>query len=42
MGKSMSAPSAEFVPLQLETTDISPGSQEIQIEVRRKRRGNPP
>ncbi|SFA98581.1 Transposase and inactivated derivatives [Collimonas sp. OK607] len=33
--KSMSTPSAEFVPLQLETPGISLGSQEIQIEVRR-------
>jgi transposase len=33
--KSMSMPSAEFVPLQLETPGISPGLQEIQIEVRR-------
>jgi transposase-like protein len=33
--KSMSTPSAEFVPLQLESSDISRGTQEIQIEVRR-------
>ncbi|KUY50338.1 transposase [Burkholderia sp. RF2-non_BP3] len=33
--KSMSAPSAEFVPLQLETCGAASGATEIQIEVRR-------
>ena len=33
--KSMSAPGAEFVPLQLETSGETAGSNEIQIEVRR-------
>jgi transposase len=33
--KSMSAPSAEFVPLQLEATGVPAGAGEIQIEVRR-------
>jgi transposase len=31
----MSAPSAEFVPLQLTTTGVTAGITEIQIEVRR-------
>jgi hypothetical protein len=31
----MSAPPAQFVPLQLEAPDAVPTSQEIQIEVRR-------
>ena len=33
--KSISAPSAEFVPLQLGTSGTGHGGQEIQIEVRR-------
>ena len=33
--KSMSAPSAEFVPLQLEASGVPAGAGEIQIEVRR-------
>jgi hypothetical protein len=33
--KSMSVPSAEFVPLQLEASALAAGATEIQIEVRR-------
>lgn len=33
--KSMSAPSAEFVPLQLEASGVPAGTGEIRIEVRR-------
>ncbi|AIP19263.1 transposase [Burkholderia pseudomallei] len=33
--QSMSIVEAEFVPLQLETPNVTPGSTEIQIEVRR-------
>jgi hypothetical protein len=33
--KSISAPQAEFVPLQLEAPGARPASTEIQIEVRR-------
>jgi transposase len=33
--KSISAPQAEFVPLQLEAPGATPASTEIQIEVRR-------
>lgn len=33
--QSMSAPSAEFVPLQLEASGVPAGTGEIQIEVRR-------
>ncbi|WP_434718317.1 transposase [Paraburkholderia sp. A1BS-2L] len=33
--QSMSAPPAEFIPLQLEAPGVAPTSTEIQIEVRR-------
>ncbi|CAE6907339.1 transposase [Paraburkholderia domus] len=33
--QSMSVPSAEFVPLQLETSEVAPGAKDILIEVRR-------
>jgi len=33
--KSMNVPSAEFVPLQLTTSEVVSGATEIQIEVRR-------
>jgi transposase-like protein len=33
--QSMSVPSAEFVPLQLEASGVAPGAKEILIEVRR-------
>jgi transposase-like protein len=33
--QSLSAPPAEFIPLQLEAPGVAPASPEIQIEVRR-------